>query len=176
MSDWPYGQFDSDTILSSVGPTSIVGDLAVATSQAFNTSAVWPAANRALFVPVWINRQATVYKMSFVVATQSGNYDIGLYDEFGHRLVRATAAVPVAGIAIADVADTVIGPGVYFLALNIDNVVASVRRLAIGALVTQLSGCMQQAVGALTLPDPFTLAAMASAYVPVITAHLRVTV
>jgi hypothetical protein len=177
LTDWPYSQFDVNAILSTIGPNCVYADLAINTSQSFNTSAVYPTANTAIYIPVWINRQVTVYRMSTVVAAQSGNMDIGIYDDFGNRMVsKGSTPVPAAGIASIDVADTVIGPGAYFLALNCDNVVASFRRCAAGVIVAQMSGCLQQAVGAVTLPATFTAVALNASYVPVITAHLRATV
>lgn len=175
--DWPYSQHDADTVLSSAGPNCMAADLIVATSQAYNAGAVWPVANKAFYVPVWLNRPATVYKLSTIFTAQSGNYDIGLYDEFGHRLVsKGTAAVPAAGIAIADVADTPINPGGYLLALNVDNVVAAVRRSSVGVLVMRMCGLQEQSVGAVTLPATATFAVLSSAYCPLIAAHLRPTV
>jgi hypothetical protein len=136
-------------------------------------AAVWPAANRALYIPCVLEVPATVYKMSFVVSVQSGNYDIGIYDANWNRIVsKGSTAVPVAGIAMVDIADTALMPGVYFLALNIDNITASVIRVGPGLQTCQALGVQQQAVGAVTLPNPATPANPASSYFPIIAAHL----
>lgn len=178
MPDWPGRLLSaSKQTLSTLGLTSSSGQYGRCTGTAFNNAAVWPAANRALYCPVWTDETVTVYKMSFIVATQSGNYDIGIYNERGDRLVSKTStAVPAAGLAIVDIADTVLNPGLYFLALNIDNTTASVNRISPAAAICQSLGVQQQAVGAVTLPDPATFANPASAYIPLVVAHLAVTV
>src|SRR5262249_42739307 len=123
--------------------------------------------------PVQIQQTVTVFQMSWQVGTQSGNYDIGIYDQAGNRLVSmGSTAVPVAGMAIANITDTTLKPGTYFLALNVDNVTATAFKSAtVGGVTLQVCGVQQQAVGAVTLPATATFANPASAYIPVINAH-----
>jgi hypothetical protein len=177
MADFPVLDEDVDAVISTAGPNSTIADYIVNTGNAFNTSGTWPANNLGIYCPVWVSRQVTVYQMSYIVATQSGNYDIGIYDNFGNRLVSSgSQTVPAAGIALRDITDTVIGPGAYFLALSISTTVASIRRSNVGIQGFRACGILQQAIGAVTLPDPFTGVALASAYCPYLTAHLRATV
>lgn len=122
------------------------------------TAAAWPATNKAIFVPFTIDTYVTAYQMAFIVGTQSGSYDIGLYDELGNRLVRTGTTVPVAGFAAADITDTTLGPGTYFMALNIDNTTATVIQISPDLQTQRVLGVQEQAVGALTLPDPATFA------------------
>jgi len=178
MPDWPGVPFTYPrTALSTFGTAAATGQIAAAAGARFNNSGTWPAANRALYIPVVLEQRSTVYKMSFGVATQSGNYDVGIYDVTGARIVSlGSTAVPAAGLATADIADTVLVPGVYFLAMNVDNITASFNRLALALPVCRSSGVQQQAVGAVTLPATWTPANPATAYVPALTAHLVATI
>lgn len=119
----------------------------------------------------------TVYKMGVVVAVQSGNLDVGIYSEKGSLLVSAgSTAVGAAGFQSFDVTDTPLNPGIYFLAMCVDNTTASFNRSnAVIAANMQACGVQQQAVGAVTLPSTATFANPASAYSPAITAYGVVT-
>lgn len=178
MSDWPSIVEDVDTILSSGGPNSVVADLNVNTGNAFNTSGVWPSANRAIYVPVWLSRQVIVYQMSYIVATQAGNYVIGLYDGNGNKLVDSgSQTVPAAGIALFNITDTIIGPGAYYLALLLSSTTASIRRSNVGVPIYRASGILQEDPGSTALPTTLSTAtSVSTAYCPLITAHLRATV
>lgn len=142
-----------------------------------NAGAVWPSANLAIYAPVMVDYPCTVYQMSIDVVTQSGNVDVGIYDELGNRLVSAgSTAVGAAGIQLFNITDTPLTPGVYWLAMCCDNITASFMRSNVVQQLSRVCGCQQQAVGAVTLPNPATFAAMAQAYVPLITAHCQATV
>jgi hypothetical protein len=141
----------------------------------FTTGSVWPAANRAIFVPFMVEAAVLVYQMAIEVTVQSGNCDVGIYDTGGTRLVsKGSTAVGAAGLQAFDLTDTLLAPGVYYAALNIDNITAAVTRNAnSSALWLQVMGVQQQAVGAVTLPDPATFANPASAYCPNIVVGLK---
>ena len=134
-----------------------------------SASSVWPAANRALYMPFEIHDVCTAYQIAFVVGVQSGNLDVGIYDEVKNRLVSAgSTAVGAAGVQVVNITDTVLTPGCYFLAMCVDNITAAFQAVTGGitALALQTFGVQQQAVGAVTLPDPATFANPASAYLP----------
>jgi hypothetical protein len=86
-----------------------------------------------------------------------------------------STAVAVAGFQLVDITDVALKVGVYFLAMCVDNVTASFLRSSLTAVVAQVCGVQQQAVGAVTLPNPATFANPASNYVPVLTAFGVVT-
>lgn len=178
MSEFPANILRRETHISSFGLNCLVGQTAISSALVSMGTGTWPAANRALYIPVEIDFPCTAVKMAYQVTTQSGNYDIGIYSETGSRLVSTgSTAVPAAGLAVADITDTPLNPGTYFLALNIDNTTAAVQRLnnpLAGTL--QVCGVQQQAVGAITLPSTATFANPASAYWPAITATLVTTV
>jgi hypothetical protein len=175
MSDWSQPLYDADAFISTSGPNSIVADMIRDTGSSFSGGVVWPLANLAMYVPVVLPFQATVYKMSFIVVTASGNYDIGIYDESGHRLVsKGSTVVPAAGIAVVDTADVTLGMGCYFLAMCIDNTTASIRQSGgLSSYHSRMCGLQEQSVGAVTLPNPATFATFSRGSVPLITAHFR---
>jgi len=178
MSGWPGGQFTPEkAILATMGLSSAIGRTAIVVGSTPSAGA-WPAANRALFIPVELEFPATAYQMSFVVGTQSGNYDIGIYDELFNALYRkGSTAVPAAGLGLVDITDTVLVPGVYFIAMNVDNVTATFNRNNFGAdVMYRAAGMNQQAVGAVTLPNPPTPVGATAPFVPQIQVHLVPTV
>lgn len=171
VSDWQGVVYQQPPILSTTNYLSggAAGDVASCyISQ--SGAAVWPAANRAIYLPVVVQRVCTAYQFLLNVSVQSGNLDVGIYDEWGNRQVSAgSTAVAAAGVQLVNITDTVLTPGVYFLAMNCDNTTASFTRGSIAtALQLQSYGVQQQAVGAVALPDPATFADPASAYFPML--------
>lgn len=136
----------------------------------FAAATAWPANNRAIYFPVVVHEPCTAYQMAIEVTTQAGNLDIGIYDELGNRLVHSgSTAVAAAGVQVVNITDTALTPGVYFLAICIDTTGAAIRCSASKpALDLQTFGVQQQAVGAVTLPDPATFANPASGVAPAI--------
>jgi hypothetical protein len=137
-----------------------------------SSTGTWPVANRAIYAAVHIRSTVTVYKMGLIVGVQSGNLDVGIYSETGTRLVSSgSTAVAAAGLQVVDIADTTLTPGLYYLALCIDNTTASVFRNAqTNISFQQVVGIRSQAVGAVTLPTTATFANHTSQYVPLVVA------
>ena len=172
MSDFPtlVTSMPAPGVASPGSPSFLTFDSIVMSGGDFTAGAVWPAANRAIYVPFIVDSIVTAYQMAIEVTVQSGNLDVGIYDELGNRLVsKGSTAVGAAGIQLIDITDTVLTPNTYYAALNVDNTTAAVTRIsAIAALWLQSIGVQQQAVGAVTLPNPATFANPASAYLPCI--------
>lgn len=162
-------------VINSHGSSSL---LRCAASGGASAGGTWPAANRALYAPFIVEVAVTAYQMAFEVVTQSGNCDVGIYDELGNRLVSSgSTAVAVAGLQAIDITDTLLTPGVYYMAMNVDNTTASVMRSSsTPALLLRVLGAQQQAVGAVTLPDPAVFANPASAYFPSLSIALTATI
>ena len=119
-------------------------------------------------MPVIVESYVTAYQIAFEVTTQAGNYDVGIYDEAGTQLVaKGSTAVPVAGLATADITDTPLEPGTYFLAMSINN--SDGRRLAAvdrhPRLDAPLAGVQDQDT-AFVLPNPATFSTPGSTYYP----------
>lgn len=183
MSDWPKSLANVEKrILSTGGIESCLGRLgAGSAANNFSGNQAWPAANRAFYCPVELQYWATVYQMSWNVATQGAgppNYDIGIYDEAGARIVNlGTTAVPAAGLALANIADTLLAPGLYFLALLISSTATFPLRGSQGGVgLFATCGVQQQDVGSTTLPATATFANPGNALCPLINAHLQATV
>jgi hypothetical protein len=158
--------------------STLVGDYSLWSSGAFTSTATWPAVDRALYVPFQVDIPFTAKTIALVVAIQSGNLDVGIYDEKGNRIVsKGSTAVAAAGNQFVDLTASVTGTaspvlqwGTYYLAMNCDNTTASFNKQSTNAALTlEVCGVQQQAVGAVTLPATATFANPASAYVPLMT-------
>jgi hypothetical protein len=149
-------------------------------STGFFASAVWPAANRAIFVSFTVEQPTTVFQIGWHNGTVvSGNLDVGIYDTAGTRLVSkgSTAQAGVTQIQLADITNTLLIPGIYFMAMCVDNVTATVWRYSTGSVAAYIAcGVQQQAVGVVTLPDPATFANAATAYIPWMTLSTKATI
>lgn len=87
-----------------------------------------PVANQAFYYPFVVHAPTTVYRMSTIIVTQSGNLDMGVYDEGLNRLVSTgSIAMTAAGLQMADVTDTPIQPGRYYMAISVNNTTARFR-------------------------------------------------
>ena len=178
MADWPATTLSSPlrgTIHS--GSAASLGGCRF-NGNVFTAAAAWPAANRALYIPFLLETPVTAYKMAFEVGAQAGNCDVGIYDYLGNRLVSAgSTAVGAAGLQVVDIADTALVPGVYYMAMNCDTVTTlTIVRAGMPAQVCQMYGMQQQAVGAVTLPNPATFANPASAYLPGLSVAFKATI
>jgi hypothetical protein len=137
-------------------------------------SLAWPAANRAMFFPFAIEITVTAYQMWWyngaTVNNTANDMDVGIYDVLGNRLVRqggTIAQTPINALQVSDISDTVLIPGVYYMAMCVGNTTCTFIRRQPSALSLQVCGVQQQAVGAVGLPDPATFANPTSAYQPV---------
>lgn len=179
MSDWQANAFLGHSgVISTAGLESQYGQALRMSSGTFNAAGTWPAANRALYFPVVVQQTVTVYQMSFIVGVQSGNYDIGIYDEARARLVSVgSTAVPAAGFAPVDITNTTLTPGVYYLAMvcSTASTLTIQRNASLIAEVYRTSGVAQENLGATTLPATATFATYAQAYAPLVSAHLVAT-
>jgi hypothetical protein len=137
-------------------------------------SSAWPAANRALFVPFRVPVPVTVYKMAVGAgATAAGNFDVGIYDSIGNRLVSIGATAKGASVEhILNITDTLLLPGLYYMGMAADGtnnyIGISLGQLAFAKLLG-----MRQMASAYTLPSTATYATMTTGYVPSISCYLR---
>ncbi len=106
------------------------------------------------YYPFVLNRPITVDKL-FIAngATVLGNIDLGIYDASGTRIVStgSTAMSGASSIQVINVADTTIGPGMYYLAFG-NSATAAFQRVtgsAVG-IDTTLAGLASEA----TFPLP----------------------
>ena len=146
-------------------------------SKSVTAGATWPTANKAWYMPFYLNEGLTVYQMGVWVATSSGNVDVGIYDEFGTRLVSlGSTACPSAGPALLDISNTALVPGTYYAALAVDNTTASLRRLNTPAAGVGRTFGVQVQTSAFALPATATFTPVDAAYYPWITLYMASTV
>lgn len=120
MSDWPYKPLLPPPVLS---PSCLFGPAGGAQTNA-QSSAVWPSANQALYVPFWTPVPLVIARILVLNgAAVSGNLDVGIYDQDGTRLVSSgsTAQAGVSDVQEIDITDTLVGPGRFYAALALDN-------------------------------------------------------
>jgi hypothetical protein len=89
-------------------------------------STAWPSANAAILVPFTLQAAQTIDRLWFIKGgTNSGNFDIGVYDVAGNRKVSkgSTAQSTLSTSVVNEVtfASTPLPAGQYYLALAADN-------------------------------------------------------
>jgi len=169
--DFPYDLTNPNKhIIGSLNSTGPLMDLAITTNNVATSGAVWPAANRALYQPVMVETWFLAQVMAVqVTATAAGNFDVGIFDSFGRKLVSmGSTAVGSVGLQTFNITDTWLPPGVYYLAMNCSTTttVAVARTTPASALMCQLCGQQQSSEGSVALPTTATFANPASNYVP----------
>lgn len=136
----------------------------------------WPAANRAIFVPFRTPFPVTVCKLLVGAgATATGNFDVGIYDAAGNKIVSSGATAKGANTEhILDITDTPIGEGLYYFALATDGTITMQASNALSVQGCRLAGIVE-AASSYVLPSSVSYAACSSAYVPYVGAYLRTT-
>lgn len=136
-----------------------------------SASATWPTADKALFIPFRVAQPLDVVQFFlFNGATVSGNFDVGIYDIAGTKIVSkgSTAQSGANALQIADTTNVRIGPGLFYLAIVFNNTTATIRRFAPAALTTDMCKMigMAQMDSAFPLPDTATFATVSQAFIP----------
>lgn len=113
-------------------------------------------------MPFLVHRPQTAYKVQWRNgATINGNIDMGVYDEVGNRL-SAIGGVAQTGAGlrqITDITDVLLRPGLYYLAMAVDNITATFLTCAAfnSGVNLRMAGVRQQA-SAYPLPATATFA------------------
>ncbi len=154
-------------VLSS-GSAEAVSNISLAASTGV-TSAAWPVANLGIFVPFTLRSPYLVRRLWWVNgASVAGTTDMGVYTQGGARLVSAGPQTQAGTSQVQTFTPTAVllDPGSYYMALSASSTSATyLRWVALTARLLQMWGVAQQGSVA-TLPDPFTLAAIGSTYLP----------
>lgn len=171
MSDFPnFRGLSPVSGLIAYSTTSVL----IGVNRAQTASVAWPSANMAIFIPVLIDESCTIYKMTIGAgSTASGNFDVGLYDRFGNRLVSSGATAKAAGAEqVIDITDTTIGPGLYYMAMAADgtNNYSMVNPSGTSPVPLQKARLMGtlEAASSYTLPSTATMVARTVAPIPLI--------
>jgi hypothetical protein len=177
MPDWPVpGTFDLTE--SGCYSTSIA---LMGLNQTAAASVAWPTANMAIFVPMRIASPVMVYKMVVGAgATAAGNFDVGIYDRNGNRRVSSGSTAKGSSVEhVLDVADTWLGPGLYYLAMSANGTNNYIMLTPTGTAPVPLQKARLygtlEAASAFALPDPVTMVARTGTggLIPAIAAYFR---
>ena len=121
---------------------------------------VWPVANLAFYIPFVYHNDQTVKRMFVEIGgVQSGNIDVGIYNEAGARQVSDSGSLvgTINDVQEFDIGDTFLVAGRYYMAVAIDNVTASIMRLSILGYRNRILGIKEQ-TSAYPLPETATFA------------------
>jgi hypothetical protein len=169
MSDWATALLRSvprQVILPGAG--ALYGSLDMVEQSA---SAVYPAANRALYFPFLIDTPVTVTQaFAYNGTVEKGKLDIAILDASWNRLVNKglTAQSGTSALQLLDLTDTLLMPGLYYGGFTATSTEATYFRGVTSAIRLQAAGVQQQALGAeVEIPTTATPANPASAYIPV---------
>lgn len=175
MADFPAPPFLYNEAAGVISTASALGG---SLSNAAAASTAWPSANLAIFVPFRLRAPVVVCKLvTGAGATAAGNFDVGIFDAQGNKIVSSGATAKGASVEqISDITDTQIGPGVYYLAMAADGtnnyeMVVPTGTSPVPLQKTRLYGVVQMAT-AYTLPATATFAAATNAPIPAIAAYL----
>ena len=140
-------------------------------------SGVWPAANRAFFIPFRLDRPVTVTVFGVYngITVGNGSVDVGIYSDDGPststaRLIISSRAVATSGasaIQTLDIPDTPLGAGRFYIAIVMSSASDTVFRVGLNNTHARAVGVCQMA-SAYPLPLSATLAAAASTFLPMV--------
>jgi hypothetical protein len=128
--------------------------------------AAWPAANRAIYVPIVLPQPALLARFMVAGNSTTGNDDVGIYTQSGSLIISTGSVACAASLQYHNVTDTPLGPGRYYLALSHNNTGSHVRTGGSTLLpMVRMAGVLQE-TSAFGLPSTMTPEAAASVYVP----------
>ena len=142
---------------------STVGDDPALMAQIISGGSVTnPSANAAILVRCRANRTLRPNRLRWIAGTQSGNYDIGIYDANGTLLwAKGSTAAPVSGTI--DETFTAVGPiragDEFYVAFATDNTTQTYRgiTLATGTMCADTKGRFAAITFGTSFPLPSTL-------------------
>jgi hypothetical protein len=167
MSDWPQAS-RPPTVLMSPFSELAQGTEMAALATAAPASVAHGTANLARFYPFVLPEPIVVVKMWWYNGgTVSGNVDVGIYDKDGTKIVSQgnTAQATINVLQEVNIADTVLGRGLFYMALSASSATATFFSNANSVQLAKALGLAQMAT-ANPLPATATLAAVAAAIQP----------
>lgn len=180
MPDFPelgFGAMPFAQSISALGGLGIGPDI-LPNQSLSPTSVTWRAAHHAYYWPVIVEKPLTVVEMAWINGTTvTNNLDVGIFDITGHRIV-SLGSTPQSGasaIQIADIADTALDPGNYFLAMSAD-----ATNLTVDANVNYDLGQLRangvcETASSFPLPSSITLAGITTTFLVNLAALLGTT-
>ena len=137
------------------------------------TNTAWGTQYRAIYVPVRVLQRVTVLEMAYYENTATGNFDIGIYDAAGTRLVSLGSTAVGSNWVAVNTTDTVIGPGCFYLAFNSDTAADTYYATTDAAPIPAARGILTETLANVTLPATATWAVdQTLAFIPFLSALL----
>lgn len=138
-------------------------------------SAIYIAANRAIYWPFVIRRQVTVYRFFWVngATASTDNVQVGVYDNNWHsvKLGTQTLASGPSAAQFDNITDTVLHPGAYYMAIWCNGTTTTMLRTNPGQRF--MDGIFQQNSQTSGLPTTATPIQNTNAYFPLFGLALR---
>jgi hypothetical protein len=136
----------------------------------------FPAANRAVHVPVMWPWPCQLYSLTVIAANGTGNYDLGFYDGYSKNLIASagsTAMTAAGAKTLTFSRDIRVDAGkVYYAAVAGSSTSGQVEGFNTGILGLISIGMGQQA-SALPLPSTMTPATVATGFMPLFVFGVR---
>lgn len=171
MSDWPASIIQPPKTVITTFSANCMGPNRGSVS-AFS-SAVWPANNRAIYLPFTIDLPYLVQRVGWMNGTTlGGSIDVGVFEKDGRHLgsLGSTAQVGTNSSQVGDMADITIDPGAYYMGISCSlNTATMVATTLLGALALRAAGLQVQNLAGVALAtnaNPAVFANPASAYLP----------
>lgn len=158
--------FTGDT-MSCLSPAS-VGTQIAAAGLSLTTSAAWPSANRAIFVPFYLTVTRSVYAAFVNVGgTSSGNLDVGVYNDQLMRVFStgSTGMGSTSTLQVISLSQKQLPVGKYYLALAVDNATGVVSHFGTTATPSRMLD-VHRMDSAFPLPSSVTFAASDASHIP----------
>lgn len=132
-------------------------------------SGAW-GSTRIIYMPFRLTERQTIKQIAYLKgATIAGNVDLGIYDINNTRIVSSGSTAMSAGANVAqviDITDTTIGPGVFMMAIVLDDATGTVIRMSPGYVNAQALGSRFE-FGVYPLPVTASPARTTSGVLPV---------
>lgn len=137
-------------------------------------SSAYPAANDALFVPIYLVQNTSIKRLFAINGSAvSGNIDVGIYTADG-ALIFSSGSTAQSGTnqpQFFDIADWILSPGRYYFAVALDNTTGTLFRANYSLARLKALG-MAKMASAFPLPATATLATVTDLYLPLIGAEI----
>lgn len=122
MGDFPRFAWPPLNLITPIHPDSMGGYLSMHGMELVNSfSSGNPGSNTIYYYPFWMYQASTAVKMCALVgSTANGNMDAGIYDSQFDLLVNSGSVAQAGATLITemDITDTLLTPGLYYMALQ----------------------------------------------------------
>lgn len=136
-------------------------------------ASTWPTADRAFYLPFVLPCDARIYAVRARGTNTTGNYDIGLYDEYFRRIASKGSTANANAALELSVDLQLCGGRMYWMALVMSSTSSGVIRATEGSVNRLVFAGLTQEDSALPLPATATPVDIASDFVPMMVLGIR---